>query len=166
MSRMKKSLSAFIAIFICSLALSCRSGKPDTFVFDEEHDLTSLQVRQLDSLYRAHEQKTTNEIVLVTTVGTGTDSSLASFATDFGNRHGIGKKDKDNGVVIAFSRQRHQIFIATGKGTEQVIRDEEAKRIIYGAMIPYFKNGRTFEGLWEGSLALVGRLEQPENQIR
>ena len=41
-----------------------------------------------------------------------------------------------------------------------------AKKIIDSLMIPHFKQGEAFEGLWEGSRAIVEFLEKPENIIR
>ena len=78
---------------------------------------------------------------------------------------GVGKKEKDNGVLIVFSNQMRQTRIATGYGTEKVLTDEVAKAIIDSVMIPNFKKGKPFDGLWAGSLSIVEFLERPENKI-
>jgi uncharacterized membrane protein YgcG len=54
-------------LMILSCSLTSENKKTETFVFDNEKILTVEQSRQLDSIYRGHEKRTTNEIVLVTT---------------------------------------------------------------------------------------------------
>ena len=76
---------------------------------------------------KAHEKITTNEIALVTTPDYGTDSTLERFALNFGNKYGIGKKEKNNGVLIVFTNAIRQTRISTGYGTEKVLKDEIAK---------------------------------------
>jgi len=119
----------------------------------------------LDSLFRAHERNTGNEILLVTSEDMDNEVQAHHFAVSYGQRIGVGKKDRDNGVVIAFSKARREVFIATGYGTERVLHDSICKRIIDTRMLPHFKEDRHFDGLWEGSLAVVEFLERPENVI-
>lgn len=155
----------FFILTIFFLSFSCNSTKKNIWVLDYEHYLTEVQINKLDSLYKSHAKKTTNEIALVTTPDYGTDTTILLFAVNFGRKHGIGKKDKNNGVVIAFCGAKHQTSIATGYGTEKILKDEIAKKIIDSLMIPNFKQGKIFDGLWEGSKAIVEFLEKPENKI-
>jgi len=147
------------------LVLSYKPYHKTIWVLDNEHVLTPGQVNSLDSLYKAHEKITTNEIALVTTPDFGSDTSIVSFATSLANKYGVGKKEKNNGVVIVFSQAKRQTRISTGYGTEKVLKDEYAKKIIDSLMIPAFKQGGIFKGLWEGSKAIVTFLEKPENKI-
>ena len=162
---MKIIFTLFVFLFT-SFAFSCKSNKKNIWVLDMEHNLTQIQISKLDSLFKSHEKKTTNEIALVTTQDYKPDSSIIFFAVNFGRKYGVGKKDKDNGVVIAFSATKQQTMISTGYGTEKILKDEIAKKIIDSLMIPRFKEGRIFDGLWEGSKAIVNFLERPENKIK
>jgi len=83
----------------------------------------------------------------------------------FLRNYGLGKKDKNNGVAIIFSNKQRQTFVATGYGIEKVLTDEIAQKIIDSLMIPEFKKAKYFEGIWEGSKAIVNFLEKPENKI-
>ena len=162
---MKESFTLLVVLFV-SFAFSCRQNEKNIWVLDSEHDLTQYQISRIDSLFKSHEKKTTNEIALVTTRDYQPDSSILFFAVNFGRKYGVGKKDKDNGVVIAFSATQHQTMISTGYGTEKILKDEIAKKIIDSLMIPCFKEGRIFDGLWDGSTAIVNFLERPENKIK
>jgi uncharacterized protein len=166
---MKKSLTGLVIVVAGMLLLSCNSNtttERTAWVLDNEHVLTQEQISSLDSLYKAHEKITSNEIALVTTADYGADSTLERFALNFGNKYGIGKKGKNNGLLIVFSNAMHQTRIATGLGTEKVLTDVAAKEIIDSLMIPHFKQGEIFEGLWEGSKAVIGFLEKPGNKIK
>jgi uncharacterized protein len=161
-----KSIYFVLIIFLsCFFIFSFRFNETRTCVFDKEHDLTPGQTTTLDSLYRSHEKKTTNEIALVTTYDFGVDSSILVYAVHFLRNNGVGKKEKNNGVVIVFSAKNHQTFVTTGYGTEKVLKDEIAQKFIDSLMIPNFKKGQYFEGIWEGSKAIVNFLEKPENKI-
>ena len=160
----------FFLLFLSILTLLNCSSKTETkiietFVFDNENILTTEESKQLDAMFRAHEKRTTNEIVLVTTPDYGEFSNNIDFSVDFGNKHGIGKSDYDNGVVIVFSKTKREVRISTGNGTEKVLTDEISKKIIDSIMIPKFKSNLHFEGLKEGSIAIVNFLENPENKI-
>ncbi|MDB5256031.1 MAG: hypothetical protein JWM14_726 [Chitinophagaceae bacterium] len=138
----------------------------DGLVFDKEELLSPQQKEELNQLYKQHEEKTSNEIVLFTTSGYDSDSSISSYATNTANKMGIGKKEKDNGVIIVFSKNRREIWIGTGYGTENVLTDQIAKKIIDSLMIPEFKEGNTYKGLYAGSKAIVTFLEEPGHEIK
>lgn len=154
---------SFLVIISCSS--TTEKKKIETFVFDNEKILTVEQSKQLDSLYREHEKRTTNEIVLVTTSEYGEYDNNVDYSVKFGDTHRIGKKDYDNGVVIVFSKAKRQTRISTGYGTEEVLKDEIAMKIIDSLMIPKFKENLYFEGLRDGSIAIVNFLDKPENKI-
>ena len=163
---MKRRFFILFIGFAAFILFSCNSNKKTIWVLDNEHILTPGQITSLDSLYKAHEKITTNEIALVTTPDYGSDTSILFFAVNFGRKYGVGKKEKNNGVVIVYSQTQHQTIISTGYGTEKVLKDEIAKKIIDSLMIPNFKQAKVFEGLWEGSKAIITFLEKPENKIK
>lgn len=159
---MKITSFCFFVFFL----LSCNTKKDTVWVLDKEKILNQDQISKLDSLFKDHERKTSNEIALVTTPDYGRDSSILFYSVNFSRKHGIGKKQKDNGVLIVFSRAKRETRIATGYGTEKVLKDEIAKRIIDSLMLPQFRQGNFFEGLWNGSKAITEFLEKRENKIR
>lgn len=144
---------AAILLFACS----ARTPAPPTFIFDLEDLLDAQHGLTLDSLFYDHERRTGNEIALVT-YPTFHGRSARDFAVAFGDSLGVGKKGLDNGVVIAFSQARREVFIATGKGTERVLHDSICQRIVEEAMVPRFKEGHYVEGLKQGAMEVVATL--------
>jgi uncharacterized protein len=156
----------FIALCLFLYWYSTKRTKEEkVLVFDYQHELTREQANKFDSLFKLHEIKTDNEIALVITDNYGSDKNILFYSVNFGRQNGIGKKDKNNGIVIVFNNKKQEINISTGYGTEKVLKDEIAKKIVDSLMIPNFKQGKNFNGLWEGSKAIVDFLERPENKI-
>jgi uncharacterized protein len=72
---------------------------------------------------------------------------------------GIGKKGKDNGVLILASMKERKIRIEVGYGLEEKVPDGRAGDIIRNGIAPYFKSQRYGEGLYKGLLLLSGAIE-------
>ena len=165
MKRIFIILAFFGLGFLLYLYISNSRKENKVFVYDYENDLTQEQVNKFESLFKAHEQKTTNEIVLVTTNSYGSSKNILFYSVNFGREHEIGKADKKNGVVIVFSAKKLETKISTGYGTEKFLKDDIAKEIIDSLIVPELKQGKTFDGLWKGSKAIVEFLEKSENKI-
>ena len=156
----------YIAL-VAQLLFTCSAGNaPDIkrFVFDEEHLFSPSEERQLDSLFRAQERATTNEIVVVTTSTLTGLPDMQTFAANFGDSLGVGKRKKNNGVVIAVSRTLRQVYLATGLGLEEMLDDEKCQHLIDSLMVPRFKEDRYFQGILEGSKGVVDFLNAPEKE--
>lgn len=151
---------------ILAILIGCSAQHPAErhFVHDDEGVLEVEEEIRFDSLFQAHEARTGNEIALVTHA-TFNGRSSRDFAVAFGDSIGVGKGDRNNGVTIAFSKAKRQVFIATGYGTEKVLHDSICQRIIDNAMLPRFKTDDAAGGLWAGSAAIVEFLDRPENRI-
>lgn len=157
----------FASFLVFSVMLvTCSSKKAQQRISDYEGILTAQQKYKLDSLYQNHETKTTNQIALITTPGYGEDSGIESYSLHTANRLCIGRKDINNGLLIVVSSSHHQVRISTGLGTEKILTNSYAKKIIDSIMIPKFKIYDYCQGIWDGSKAIIEFLERPENKIR
>lgn len=158
--------SVIIASLLLCLAFVPKKDKhPERFVYDHENAFSPEEDMRLDTLFRGHEMRTTNEIAFITTSSYHGWEDLRSFAASCGDSLRVGKKGKDNGVVIVFSKKMREVFVATGLGTEQVMADARCQRYIDSLMIPLFKEDLFFEGIWAGSTTIVNHLELPENRM-
>lgn len=91
-----------------------------------------------------------NEILIVTVTNL-CNYDKADFTYSLGEKWGVGKKGKDNGIVIMVKPKevdgRGDAFIATGYGLEGVLPDAIAKRIVENEMIPAFKQKDYYGGI-------------------
>jgi uncharacterized protein len=135
--------------------------KPDpaVYVHDYANWLTPHEKTVLESKLRAYWDSTTTQIVVMIRPDIG-DYDKAGYAFELGNRWGIGRADKDNGVVMLVKSQPPDrgIFIATGYGTEGALPDITAGRIIRNTMAPYFRQEQYFEGINAGTDDIIRAL--------
>jgi len=134
--------------------------RPVGYVNDFEHLFTPQQVDVLDSLIHDYERRTTIEIAVLTV-----DTSLTLpgnfdfFTLATMNAWGVGKKGKNNGILIGISRSFHKIRIQNGGGIEKQLPNADVKKIIDEAFIPFFRKGQYYEGVVSGLRTLMQRLE-------
>lgn len=133
--------------------------KPSGYVNDFENIFTSEQRIKLDKRIGAYELETTNEISIVTIYSIEPYENIGEFATDLSNQWGIGKAEKDNGILILFSKSLREIRISTGLGTEKILTDEICKNVIDKTIIPEFKNGDFYTGIEKGLAELIKKWE-------
>jgi uncharacterized protein len=77
------------------------------------------------------------------------------FATEYFNHIGIGKREHHNGVLILVVVDRRQARIEVGRGLEEVVTADAAKRIIAELMAPEFRQERYGAGLTRAVEALA-----------
>lgn len=132
----------------------------NTWTNDFENIFSESEEHILDSLVKAYEKATTNEIIIITFDSTWiTNQDFDKFVLAIHNNWGIGKKGINNGIVIGICPDLRKIRISNGYGIEKKLSDEETKRIIDETIIPEFRKENYFEGTKKGILALISKLK-------
>ncbi|MBX2921630.1 MAG: TPM domain-containing protein [Chitinophagaceae bacterium] len=126
---------------------------------DYEHIFSDDQVFELDSIISKFEKETTNEIAIVTIESSwATTESFDSLTLAIANHWGVGKKEKNNGILIGISTGLRKIRIQNGYGIETNLTNAETKKIIDDIILPEFKKGNYFEGTRSGLFALMQKI--------
>ena len=112
----------------------------------------------IDTMLHALEQQTGIETVVAVVPSIG-DMECFDFCHQLLNQWGVGKKGKDNGLVILLVTDQRCIQFYTGYGLEGVLPDAICKRIQTKYMIPYLKDGNWNEGMVAGIRATCQRLD-------
>ncbi|MFH1174546.1 MAG: TPM domain-containing protein [archaeon] len=99
------------------------------------------------------EQNTTAEIAIVT-VPNLEGEEINAYAVKLFEEAGIGKKDKDNGMLILIAVQEKQYKILVGYGLEGSIPDANARIIGEKVMAPAFKQD-DFDGGLQNALTVI-----------
>ncbi|WP_299549345.1 YgcG family protein [Seonamhaeicola sp.] len=147
---MKKFL-LFISLF--TLIYSCKTNSQNTLEFNQKvvQDNALLfskeEVLSLTNKIIDYEATSTNEICIYTLDSLPKNFTALQYATKVANQFGVGKKEKDNGLLILVSKYDRQISIATGYGTEKILTDDYCKGIIDNIIVPEFKNGLYYQGI-------------------
>jgi uncharacterized protein len=132
------------------------------YIYDFEQVLTNKQKVTLDKLFDELKTETGNEVVLVTTADYGKEENIYLYSLDFKAKRGIGNNNKDNGVLIVFSKNKGEVSITPGKELQKMDTSGETNNIINNIMIPKFEKKEYYEGILEGSQQVVKFLK--ENQ--
>ncbi len=123
---------------------------PNRYVNDYANLLTTDEENALEEKINAFDQLTSNQFAIVTVKSLeGLESS--EFAFRLARQWGIGRKNKNNGVLILikpkYKYEKGQVYIAIGYGLEASIPDAAAKRIVNRTLIPNFKKFKYYEGV-------------------
>lgn len=129
------------------------------WINDYEHIFSDDQISELGSIISEFEKETTNEIAIITIESSWTTKeSFDSLTLAIANNWGVGKKGKNNGILIGISTGLRKIRINNGFGIETKLTDTDTKKIMDDIILPEFKKGNYFEGTKNGVLALMQKI--------
>jgi len=164
-----KSLLLFVSLLVFSAScVFAQEGKdiqdkdlpkapnPPRLVNDFANVLSGGEAQQLESKLVAYNDSTSTQITIV--IMPQVDDDIANFAARLGDAWGIGRKHKDNGVLITIDMGGHHVNIATGKGVEGAIPDVTARKIIDQFITPNFKQQQYYTGLDQATTAVMQAL--------
>ena len=112
-----------------------------SYIANPDGVLKASTVNELNSLTSLLEKETTVELAVAVVDSIG-DEVPKSFVTALFRKWGIGKKDKNNGLLILVVMDQRRFEIEVGYGLEGTVTDAKASQIIRHHMIPTIrKNG-------------------------
>lgn len=121
--------------------------KPIGSVSDYEKLFSDAQKQELIKMITDIEKKTTIEVAVVTIrKDQTTKSNFENFTFELANQWGIGKKNKNNGILIGISAGLKTIRINIGSGLEKNLPDKKVKSII-DIILPYCKKGNYYKAI-------------------
>jgi len=123
-------------------------------VVDHAEILSPATRDSLTAALQAHEEATTNQIAVLT-VPTIDGESIEGYATRVFEAWKLGRKDRDNGVLVVIVPQDRKLRIEVGYGLEGTLTDVACSRIIRNLMTPRFKAGDYDRGTADGVLAVI-----------
>lgn len=161
---MQAILCSIIAAFlvIAAMATSCFAQdypKATGYVNDFDNLLTQEQKQQLISELKDFDVKTTIEIVIVT-VPSLQGYSIEEYAIGLARAWGVGKRDKNNGLVLLVAPNERKVRVEVGHGLEEVLSNSVASSIVRNDILPEFRAGHMGVGIVNGVRGIMRRLSQ------
>ena len=146
-----QSKAAFALLFLLgpAIAPAAMPEKPQGYVSDFAGILDGAAKSRLNSLIALTEQKTSAEIAVVT-VPSLEGWTVEDYAMLLFKKWGIGKKGKDNGVLVLVAPKERKVRIEVGYGLEPILPDGLTGQIIREAFVPAFKRGDFPSGIEDG----------------
>jgi uncharacterized protein len=115
-------------------------------VTDEAGLLTPQQIESLDRALSEYEQRTTNQIVVLT-VKSLEGQDIESYSIAVAEAWKAGQKHKDNGAILIVAPNERRVRIEVGYGLEGVLTDAKSAQIIRNILVPRFQAGDYYGGI-------------------
>ncbi len=128
-----------------------------TWVSDPSRHLRPATVAALNQRISALEAATTAEIAVVV-VDSTKGLEPFDFALALHRGWGVGKRGRDNGIVLLWVPAQRAIQISVGYGLEGVLPDRRVGRIRDTDIFPAFRDGRFDEGVLAAMAALAAAI--------
>ncbi len=126
---------------------------PPRLVNDFANVLSEKERDTLEEKLRLYNDSTSSEVTVVT-ISTINNDDVTRFAIDLGEKWGVGKQGRDNGVVVLVVVDDRLAAVTTGYGMEGAITDASTYTIRDQYMNPNFRNGNFYQGLDEATTAI------------
>jgi uncharacterized protein len=128
--------------------------KNGTWVTDTAGTLDANTVALLNDRAAAFERATTGEIAIVV-IRSLDGVSIEDAAVKLFQMWGIGKKDRDNGLLFLWSTGDRRVRVEVGYGLEGALPDGKVGAILDQYVIPRFRANEFNQGVLEGVTALI-----------
>lgn len=151
--------AASTALISAAVAVELPSP-PRTHVLDEP-GILSPSVRSSLQTLLAEQDRLTSEQVVLAIFNSLQDQDPVDWTNRIFAKWGIGKKGKDNGVLLALYWKEHQTRIEVGYGLEPLLTDAKSKRVLEEFLIPGLKAGENDEALSLAVLEILRIIESP-----
>jgi|GEM_PF-452794 len=155
---MKKILFAILILYLSSYIIhtdeyifnpeSMKSPRlHNSWVYMDGNYLTDEEINEINKEITAIEKETTVEIAVVVIPNTG--GNIEEAAKKIGNLWGVGKKNKNNGLVLFASMDERKFRTQVGYGLVETFTDYRCNMLQEEIVIPNFKNGNYGNGILE-----------------
>ena len=160
-----KTLSLFIiiSIIVSPLALAQNSipEKPDNPVLDIAGIIDDATENRLNGYLKELEQKTTAQVIVLT-IFSLKNESIKDFSTRIArDKWKLGKKGKDNGVLLVIAMKDRKYRIEIGYGLiGNVLTDRLVSIMERNILVPYLRKGDYSEGIFTTTLAMANKIAE------
>lgn len=165
MPRIFAWFATLLILFGGTLAYAALPARPAGPVYDGASVISDAIEAQIDAKLRALSEETGKTLIVATVPSLGGDE-IDDYAVQLFETWGIGDKEKDEGALILVAPNERRARIEVGFGSEAVLPDALAGRIIDQQMIPNFKAGKYGEGILEATIAVEQQLRREPNDAR
>src|SRR5690242_15714512 len=120
-----------------------------SWVADPAHHLASSTVQSIDGIIdKLEREKSIEMAVVVIDSLDGLDPADAALLLH--RRWGVGKRQRDDGIVFLWSPALRKTYVSVGYGLEGVLPDARVGRILDESVFPSFRAGNFDAGLLQG----------------
>jgi len=136
----------FLLVFLPQLLFGQTDLTPNGWVNDYASILNQDEIQKLNSKISSFEKQTEIEIA-VAIVSTLNDKDIETFSNELFKKWGVGKKDRNNGLLVVIAPNERKWRIEIGYGLEPYLSDGESHEMGESNFKPNFKEKQYFKGI-------------------
>lgn len=163
---MRESLRALLCLaFLCCCQAALGAARADVplpllqaRITDLTATLSGDQQAKLEQRLAAFESAKGAQLVVLLLPSTQPET-IEQYGIRLAEAWKIGRRGSHDGVILIVAKNDRTVRIEVGYGLEGAIPDAVAKRIIEERIVPRFRAGDFFDGVWDGVQALIRVVE-------
>lgn len=168
MNKLTNIFAKIVVLLLLLVSVTCTSVygassiklpdvKKDTFVYDQGNFLTDEEETKVNDLLVKLENCTTVEFAVIT-IPSLEDLTIEEYANKMANQLGIGKADKDNGILLLISKTDSRVRLEIGNGLQGILTDSISGRILDNYFVPNRENNDYDKAMSETVQAVINTL--------
>jgi uncharacterized protein len=151
-AKLIRALLVLCALGASAFALDLKSLKPQGYVSDFAHVIDSQSRAQLENYAGQLERSTGTQMALVT-IPSLDGNQIEEVSNDLFRQWGVGKKGKDEGIMLLIAVKDHRDRIEVGYGLEPILPDGFDGSILRGIK-PLLERGAYGQAMISGALQM------------
>lgn len=160
----KKFSALVMMIFLSSLLFAAEVPALKGRVNDYANILSKNQASEIEDYLQSFEASTGIQLAVLTIKSLGGDS-IESFGIKVADKWQLGTEKDDNGALLIVAYDDHAVRLEIGDGLEGTLTDAVCGLIIRKVIIPEFRNGNYYEGIYKGIKNMAGVACEDENMV-
>ncbi len=172
MNNRSRLMAGIIGVVLTMLAMTTAVAQPPTsipdpneanreaFVADPDDKLSVATERKVNDMLYELRQQTTCEVG-VAVVDNLDGMTIEDYSYELFKHWGLGKADKDNGVLLVICTGDRKARIEVGSGAEGVMTDVTCGNIIRTAVVPAMKDGNLSQAVYSAVNMINAALTDP-----
>lgn len=160
--KLKLNLILFFLFIIITKIFALNLPEFNDWIVDDANIISQNVKTQLKNYIIELEQKTSAEFAIVT-IKSLENYPIEDYSIKLAEKWKVGKKGKDNGLILLVAPNEKKIRIEVGYGLEGILPDGLIGTIIRQNILPEFKKENYEAGITSGALALIGIIAKNNN---
>ncbi len=146
-----------LLLLVCMLfplGVLASEGQPASYVVDNAGVIEEGARSRLAGLLQELEQKTTVQMIILTVPSTE-GIPIEQYSLQQAEKWGLGRKGKDNGLLMLIAVKDRKYRFETGYGMEQILPDSMLGSIGRSYLVPAFKAGDYTKGVMDATSVIA-----------
>lgn len=158
-----------LIFFLCLHSIAEAQGikelpVPQRYVDDRANIVSDIVEKSLNGYLQELERQTGAQMIILTINTTG-GIPIETYAIELATKWKLGRKGKDNGVLVVIAKDDRAYRIEVGYGLEGILPDSYCGTVGRTFFAPKFRKEQFSEGIFQGVVVMVNKIAE-ENHIK